>query len=262
MPYGWPFLALVLLQALAVAVVRDPDDLPPIRRHPVVGLLPLAGIGGMVVVLGLWPAGVEAATALAAFAVPLLALVAGLHVRRWAVPLALAAPLLWWAAWRLAPGPWPELAADLLIVLAAATLGRLTGWVSPRWALVAGVVLATGVDVWQVARIEVQPVAQALGAAVPPSGLPSLQELRLRGATMGWGDVYIAAVVGAIAAVSRRAAVAAVVGCAVGGALLGLLFAWVDYVPATVPAAVALAAAGVAERRRVVAWLRAASRRR
>jgi len=258
MPYGWPFLVLVLLQALAVAVVRDPGELPRIRRHPALGLLPLALIGGLVVVLGAWPRGVELATALAAVAVPLLALAAGLHVRRWAVPIAIAAPLLWLAAWRLAPGPWPDLAADLLIVMAAATLGRLTGWVAPRWALAIGVLLATGVDIWQVAQIQVQPVAEALGAAEPPSGLPSLQELRLAGATMGWGDVYIAALVGAIVAVSRRAAIAAVAGCAVGGLLLGLLFAWVQFVPATVGPALGLILAGAVEHRAVRARLRAA----
>ncbi|MFM9124116.1 MAG: hypothetical protein ACKOSO_02885 [Actinomycetota bacterium] len=161
MPYGWPFVVLVLLQALAVAVVRDPGELPPLRRHAALGLLPLALIGGLVVVLARWPAGVEYATALAAFAVPFLALVAGLHVRRWAIVLALAAPLLWLAAWRLSPGVGPELAADLLIVMAAAVLGRLTGWVAPRGALAAGVLIATGVDIWQVAQIQVQPVAEA-----------------------------------------------------------------------------------------------------
>lgn len=259
MPYGWPFLVLVLLQALAVGLVRDPGGLPPIRRHPALGLIPLAAIGGMVVVLGRWPEGVGYATALAAFAVPVLALAAGLHVRRWAVPLALAAPLLWWAAAAARPSAWAELAADLLIILAAVTLARLTAWVAPRWALVAGVLLATAVDIWQVSRIEVQPVAQALGVAVPPAGLPSLQELRLGGATMGWGDAYIAALVGAVVAASRRAAVAAVVGCAVGGALLGVLFVWVDFVPATVSAAVGLVAAGVVERRAVAAWVRAAA---
>lgn len=256
MPYGWPFLVLVLLQALAVGLVRDPGELPPIRRHPALGLIPLAAIGGMVVVLGRWPEGVEYATALAAFAVPFLALVAGLHVRRWAIPLALAAPLLWWAAAALGPGVWPELAADLLIILAAVTLARLTGWVAPRWALVVGVLLATGLDIWQVSQIEVQPVAQALGAAAPPAGLPSLQELRLQGATMGWGDAYIAALVGAVVAVSRRAAIAAVLGCAVGGMLLGVLFQWVDFLPATVPAAIGLVAAGVVERTAVIATVR------
>jgi prepilin signal peptidase PulO-like enzyme (type II secretory pathway) len=256
MPYAWPFLILLALQAATIAVVRDPGSLPGIRRHPLVGLLPLLGIGGMVIVLGAWPGAVDAVTALAAIAVPILALLAGLHVRRWAVPIALAAPLLWLVAWRFDGSQWADLAGDILIVLAAAMLGRLTGWVAPRWALVIGVFVATGVDIWQVARIEVQPVAQALGVAEPPSGLPSLQELRFRGATMGWGDAYLAAVAGAIVAVSRRATVAAVLACGIGGAAFALLFLVVDYLPATVPVAFALLVAGLVERRAVASALR------
>ncbi len=264
MPYGWPFLVLVLLQAAAVAAVRDPGALRRIARHPLVGLLPLVGIGGTVVALGAWPGAIDAVTALAAVAVPLLALAAAWHVRRWVVPLAASSPLLWVIAWRLRPGPVADLAGDVLIVLAAAMLGRLTGWVAPRWALAGGVLLATGVDIWQVWQIEVQPVAQALGVAVPPQGLPALQELRMGGATMGWGDAYIAALVGAVVAVSGRATIAAALGGAAGGALLGVLFLWVDFVPATVPAALGLLAAGGVERRAVSRWLRAAadSRRR
>jgi hypothetical protein len=241
MPYAWPFLILLALQAATIAVVRDPGSLPGIRRHPLVGLLPLLGIGGMVIVLGAWPGAVDAVTALAAIAVPILALLAGLHVRRWAVPIALAAPLLWLVAWRFDGSQWADLAGDILIVLAAAVIG---------------VFVATGVDIWQVARIEVQPVAQALGVAEPPSGLPSLQELRFRGATMGWGDAYLAAVAGAIVAVSRRATVAAVLACGIGGAAFALLFLVVDYLPATVPVAFALLVAGLVERRAVAAALR------
>lgn len=255
MPYAWPFLVLLAFQAATIALVRDPGGMRPIRRHPLIGLLPLFAIGGMVIILGAWPAAVEAVTALAAIAVPVLALLAGFHVRRWVVPLALAAPLLWLVAWRLEPSPWAELAANLLIVLAAALLGRLTGWVAPRWALVIGVFITSAVDVWQVAQIEVQPVAQALGIAQPPSGLPSLQELRFEGATMGWGDAYLAAVVGAIVAVSRRATIAAVLACGIGGALFALLFLVVDFLPATVPVAFALVVAGVVERRVVLATL-------
>lgn len=256
MPYAWPFLVLLAFQAVTIALVRDPGTMRPIRRHPLIGLLPLLAIGGMVIVLGAWPAAVDAVTALAAIAVPILALLAGFHVRRWVVPLALAAPLLWLVAWRLEESPWGELAANLLIVLAAALLGRLTGWVAPRWALVIGVFIASGVDVWQVARIEVQPVAQALGVAQPPSGLPSLQELRFEGATMGWGDAYLAAVVGAIVAVSRRATVAATLACGLGGAVFALLFIVVDFLPATVPVAFALLIAGLVEHRAVRAAVR------
>jgi len=257
MPYSWQYFVLVVLQAAVIPLVRDPGLLPRLRRHPLVGLLPLAGIGGMVIVLGAVPAAVGWVTTLAAFAVPPLALLAALHARRAVVPLALAAPLLWLVAWR-ADGRWADLAGDLLIVLAAVTLGRLTGWVAPRAALIVGVFAATIVDVWQVANVEVQPVAQALAAATPPRGLPGLQELAMGGASMGWGDAYLAAVVGAIVAASGRATAVAAIATLVAGALLGLLFGVLDYVPATVPVACGLIAAGVAERARVGVWVRTA----
>ena len=256
MPYGWEYATLVALQALVVALVRDPAGLPRIARHPLVGLLPLVAIGGLVVVLGAVPEAVGVATDLAAFAVPPLALFAALHVRRWAVPIAIASPVLWIVAWRAPASAWTDLAGDALIVLAAAALGRLTGWIAPRPALVVGVLLATAVDIWQVLTVQVAPVAQALAAAAPPRGLPALQQLELAGASMGWGDAYLAAIVGAIVAASVRATAVATVVTLIAGLALGLLFGVLDLLPATVPPAVGMLAAGIVERRRVVVWLR------
>ena len=262
MPYGWEYAALVLLQAVTVAIVRDPSGLPRIVRHPLVGLLPLVAIGGLVVVLGAVPGAVGVATDLAAFAVPPLALVAALHVRRWVVPVAVASPLLWLFAWRAPASVWTDLAGDLLIVLAAAALGRLTGWIAPRAALAVGVLIATAVDIWQVLTVQVAPVAHALAVAAPPRGLPALQQLELHGASMGWGDAYLAALVGAIVAVSGRATAVATVVTAVAGLALGLLFGVLDLLPATVPPALGMVAAAVVERRRVADWLHAAADRR
>lgn len=257
-PYGWPFVTLVLLQALVVLLVRDPGQLPRRYRHPVVGLLPLITIGGGVVVLGAVPAAVGWVTDFAALAVPVLALAAVLHVRRAALPLAVFSPLLWLAAWRLPNGPWADFAADFLIVLAAVVLGRLTGWIAPRAALVAGIVIATVVDIWQVLQMQVQPVALALGQAEPPRGLPGLQQLEMVGATMGWGDAYLAAVLGAVVAASGRATIAAVFGTLLGGLSLGLLFNVVEFVPATVPVAVGLLCAGLVQRQEIRHWLQCA----
>lgn len=260
MPYGWEYATLIALQAVTVALVRDPGRLRRMPRHPLIGLLPLVAIGGGVLALGTWPGAVDAVTALAAVAVPLLALLALLHVRRWAIPLAAASPLLWLAAWRLPLGPWADLAGDLLIVLAAASLGRMTGWIAPRWSLVVGILVATAVDVWQVLDVQTQPVAAALAAAAPPRGLPALQQLEMAGASMGWGDAYLAALAGAVVAASLRATVVATVVTALAGAALGLLFGVLDYLPATVPVAAGILAAGVVERRAVGDRVRAAAR--
>jgi hypothetical protein len=262
MPYGWPYAVLVLLQAAVIPLVRDPGLLPRIPRHPLLGLLPLVAIGGGVVALGAIPGAVAAVTDLAAIAVPPLALLAVLHVRRWALPLAIASPLLWLAVWRLPASGWTQLAGDLVIVLAGVSLGRLTGWIAPRAALVVGVLVATAVDLWQVLTVQVGPVSQALAAAAPPKGLPALQQLELLGAGMGWGDVYLAALVGAIVAASVRATIAATVATAIAGLLLGLLFGTLDLLPATVPPAAGMLVAGAVERDRVAVWLRTATSRR
>lgn len=262
MPYGWGYAVLVLLQAATVALVRPGGLAGRLPRHPVLGLLPLLAIGGLVVVLGAVPGAVAAATDLAALAVPVLALAAAAHVRRAAVPLALAAPLLWLFAWRAPESDWTQLAGDLLIVLAAVALGRMTGWIAPRPALAVGILIAAAVDVWQVLTVQVAPVAQALAAAAPPRGLPALQQLALHGGGMGWGDAYLAALVGVVVATSGRAAAVAAVATAVAGLALGLLFGVLDLLPATVPPALGMLAAGVAERRRVRRWLDAAGDRR
>ena len=261
MPYGWPYAILALLQAAVIPLVRDPGLLLRIPRHPLLGLLPLVAIGGGVIALGAIPGAVAAVTDLAAIAVPPLALLAVFHVRRWALPLAVVSPLLWLAVWRLPTSGWTQLAGDVLIVLAGVSLGRLTGWIAPRAALVVGVLVATIVDIWQVLTIQVAPVSQALAAAAPPKGLPGLQQLELLGASMGWGDVYLAAIVGAIVAASVRATVAATIATAVAGLLLGLLFGTLDLLPATVPPAVGLIVAGAAERRRVAVWMGTATSR-
>lgn len=261
MPYGWPYAILALLQAAVIPLVRDPGLLRRIPRHPLLGLLPLVAIGGGVIALGAIPGAVAAVTDLAAIAVPPLALLAVFHVRRWALPLAVISPLLWLAVWRLPTSGWTQLAGDVLIVLAGVSLGRLTGWIAPRAALVVGVLVATIVDIWQVLTIQVAPVSQALAAAAPPKGLPGLQQLELLGASMGWGDVYLAAIVGAIVAASVRATVAATIATAVAGLLLGLLFGTLDLLPATVPPAVGLIVAGAVERRRVAVWMGTATSR-
>ncbi len=261
MPYGWQYLVIVLMQAAIIPLVRDPATLPRIPRHPLVGLAPLIAIGGGVVVLGAVPGAVTVVTAVAAFAVPPLALFAAIHVRRAIVPLALLSPVLWLLVWRLPTTPWTQLSGDVLILLAAVSLGRLTGWVAPRPALVSGVLIATIVDVWQVVTTQVQPVSTALAAAVPPRGLPSLQQLEMAGASMGWGDAYLAALVGAIVAASLRATLVATIVTAVAGLAFGLLFNVLDLLPATVPVAVGLIAAGISEQTRVRQWAQTATDR-
>jgi hypothetical protein len=96
----------------------------------------------------------------------------------------------------------------------------------------------------------VQPVANALHLAVPVANLPSLQEAVYGGATMGWGDLYLAALLGTVLAASaRRIRIEAAAVVLVAGVLTGFAFAVLDTLPATVPVSVALAWAFVREAR-------------
>jgi hypothetical protein len=79
-----------------------------------------------------------------------------------------------------------------------------------------------------------------LNAAVPAQGAPQLQYLDLHYASIGYGDVFVAGVLGGILAVERRAqwpAAALVLLCSI---LWDLLFFHYDTLPATVPVAAAL----------------------
>jgi hypothetical protein len=84
---------------------------------------------------------------------------------------------------------------------------------------------------------------RALNAAVPAAELPRLQFVQFGFASMGYGDVFVAGVLGALLAAegaSRRTQWAAAVVTFGLSLVFDLLFWVVDVLPATVPVAVAL----------------------
>jgi hypothetical protein len=248
-PFTWNFVVLCVVQAVAVLGPRRPPAWRRLRARPLLGLIPLATIGGGAVFLGNVEGSVERAVDLASIATPLLALAAVVTLwprLRW---LGLLAPVLFAVAWRAQGERAGDLAALALIILACATLAWLTGIAAPRWALAVGIVVATVVDVIQVLNHDVQPVAQALSRAEPPQGLPRLQEARYAGATMGWGDVYLAAVLGAVVAGRAARTAAAFLAVLVAAVLYGFLFLVLDVIPATVPVAVGLLVVAAIDRR-------------
>jgi hypothetical protein len=84
-----------------------------------------------------------------------------------------------------------------------------------------------------------------LSAAAPTADLPRLQAVHFGSARMGFGDLFVAALVGCLLAASlapqpgRRQLLGAVL-VAVLALLFDLLFFAVDSLPGTVPVAVAL----------------------
>jgi hypothetical protein len=193
-------------------------------------------------------------TYLALIAVPLLAAVALAWAMRRGRPwLAPGAALLFALAWADRQGLAGEAAALALDVLSCVTLAVLLVAVCPRVLVKLGILAMAAVDTWLVVSDLLEAPNGALNAAAPVAHLPQLQRVVFGSAVMGYGDVFVAALLGALLASQARlarrgAAIAVVVALA-----MDLLFLVVAELPATVPIALTLLilqAAAVRARRR------------
>jgi hypothetical protein len=243
LPFWLSIAALSLVQAALVAAPRAPSPqlVQRLQSRWWALVLPLS-IVVVVAGISLESAGAEFLTYLALIAVPPLAAVAlAWLVRGGRPPLALAVLPLFAVAWAFQGALGGETAALALSALACVSLGWLLACgVPPRW-LKLGIYLMAAVDAWLIAADLLQEPNAVLNAAAPAADLPRLQFASFGSAVMGFGDLFIAAVLGALLASDRRlqlrgAALAAVI-------CLGfdLLFFAVDQLPATVPIALTLA---------------------
>jgi hypothetical protein len=191
---------------------------------------------------------------LALVATPVLALVALLCLwPRWPLAGALVAGGLFALAWGSRGSLAGDLSAAALTVLGCATLGALLAQVAPlRW-LKWGIVLMACVDTTLVVAQLLQAPNTVLSTARPAAGLPQLQRVVVGGAQMGYGDVFVAAVLGGVVARECRSRPLAAAIVLVLALAFGLLFWWVNELPATVPVAGALGLMELLERRRQVA---------
>lgn len=249
---------MLAVQAGVVAAPRaDPPGLAPLRRLGGRGwaLLP---VGSIVVVIFAIRGVSQTATGLtylALVAVPILAAAAlGWGIRLPAHParpaLALVVIPLFAIAWIWRTSLAGEGAALVLSALSCVTLGILLSAVTPSGWLKVGIVLMAIGDAYLVATDLLQAPNDVLSAAHPGAGLPQLQSELFGEVTMGYGDLFIAAVLGAVLARERgRQLPAAVLTLVLAGAF-DLLFFVVDELPATVPVALALIAGEVARRPR------------
>jgi hypothetical protein len=198
-----------------------------------------------------------ALTDLALVAVPLLAAAAlGWAMRGSRPPFALLAIPLFLLAWLDKSSLIGEGAGALLSALSCVTLGVLLAAVTPPAWLKAGIVLMAAADTWLVLTDILQAPNATLVAAQPPVGLPQLQSELFGTVSMGYGDMFVAALLGAVfAARWRRQWQAALLTFAIAG-LFDLLFFFLSELPATVPVALALISMEAWER------LSAANRRR
>jgi hypothetical protein len=245
-------LCLVGVQSALVALPRGraPARVEGLARRlggRAWALVPLASIVLVVVAIRTAGATADGLAWLALIAVPPLAAAAlGGTMRGGRPGLApLAIPLFALAWWRR-EALLGEGAAVLLSALSCVTLGVLLTAVAPRGWLKAGIVLMAVVDAYLVGSQLLQPANDVLNAAAPPAHLPQLQRALFGDAVIGYGDLFVAGVLGAIVAAETRATAeqdrawpwALVV--LVLALAFDLLFLVVDVLPATVPVALAL----------------------
>jgi hypothetical protein len=255
LPFWLSILLLSLAQGGIVALARVPEA-PALTRLRARrwALVPPLSVLGFVLVGGLAErASAQALTYLALVAVPLLAAAALGQLTRGARPAAaLLAPALFALAWADAGALPGQAAALVLSAFSCVALGALLATVTPpRW-LAAGIVAMALADAALVVADLLQRPNHALNAAHPAAGLPRLQSALLGSATMGYGDLFIAGVLGALLARSLggRVQTGAALLAAALAASFDLLFFFVDELPATVPVALTLIAVLAVRRRR------------
>jgi hypothetical protein len=234
--------ALVAVQAALVAL---PGAAAPASAGRLRGRA-WAPVGGLAVVAVVVAGAQGAALAselsrLALVAVPLLAAVALAWAVRGARPAlaVLTLPLLALTFLRV-DSLAGDAAAAVLSALSCVTLGRLLAAAVPGLWLKAGLVVWAVLDAISVFSHPLVSPDAVVDVAVPAPGLPQLQVLDLHASSLGYADVFVAAVLGGVlAAEGRRQWPVALLLLGLSG-LFDLLFLAFSTLPATVPVAAAM----------------------
>jgi len=249
---------LLALQAGVVAAPRRAPEIPQLARFrsPAWAAIPIASI--VVVVFGIRYVSDTATglTYLALVAIPPLAAVALAWAMRGPTPsrgrtgaaVAVTA-LLFGFAWAFHHDLVGDASAALLSALSCVTLGVLLAAVAPAGWLKLGILAMAAADTWLVVSDLLQVPNATLLAAQPVGNLPQLQSELFGTVTMGYGDLFVAALFGAVLAGDRRRQWQGAVLTLVIAALFDLLFLAISEVPATVPVALAVIVIEVADRR-------------
>jgi hypothetical protein len=211
-------------------------------------IVPAVSVAAVVAALSADRGSARALTYLALVAVPLLAVAALARGPRWTP--ALAATALFALAWARPASLGGEAAALILTALSCVALAGLLAALAPaRWCK-AGIVAMAIVDAVLVGADLLQAPNDALNAAAPGAGLPRLQSVLFGSAQMGYGDLFIAAALGAVLAASRPRQLLAAGATAAFALAFDVLFLMVPELPATVPIALALIALELSQRPR------------
>ena len=210
LPFWLSIALLSLVQGGLVAVPGSAaaPKLARLRGRRWALIPPVSVLAFVVITRAAEHASAQGLTYLALFAVPLLAaLFLGWPIRdrggggRRAARALLVVPLFL-LAWVDRGGLAGQAAALVLTALSCVTLGMLLAAVTPpRW-LAAGIIAMAIADTALVVSDLLQRPNNTLNAAHPAAGLPRLQSAALGSAVMGYGDLFIAAALGALLALS------------------------------------------------------------
>jgi len=245
-------LALTLAQATCVVLpgAGIPARLERFRTRIWTLVLPLS-IAAVVAGIALVPSTADGLTVLALVLVPIgCALALGWAARGARPALAVVAVALLAVAWVMGNTRAGQVAATLLIVGSAVTLGRLLAGVAPLAVLKAGILAMATIDAVLVFSNQLQAPNALLVAASPGGGLPRLQSASFGAAGLGYGDFFAAAVVGGICAAERAPQFATAIGMIAVALCWDQLFLIYDVLPATIPPALALVGLELWRRRR------------
>jgi hypothetical protein len=262
MPF-WASISILGLVQAALVGLPAPRARPAWAERlasPWWALVPALSIAAVIGAIELAPASADALTYLALVAVPPLAVYAVATLTRvrvnprmrrahadsrsgasgWLASVVVVGGLFL-LAWGLAGSLAGEAAGTALSGLACVTLGWLLVCGVPAPWLRLGVYAMATIDAVYVAADLLQGPNAVLNAAAPAAGLPQLQSVHFGSALMGFGDLFVAALVGCLLARDRSRQLRGAALVAVLALSFDLLFFAVDELPATVPVALALA---------------------
>jgi hypothetical protein len=243
LPFWLSIAILSLVQGVLVALAGrlELTWLSRLRTRGWAAVLPVSVIGFVLIAREAEKASAQGLTYLALVAVPLLAALTLGALMRGARPwLALLSPALFALAWADRGGLAGEGAALALSGLSCVGLGVLIASVTPpRW-LSAGIFAMAISDSALVISDLLQSPNNALNAAHPAANLPQLQSAVFGTGVMGYGDLFIAGVLGGLLAAGNRSQSEGALLTAAIALAMDLLFFLVSELPATVPVALAL----------------------
>jgi hypothetical protein len=278
----WASISILGLVQAALVALPAPRQKPAWverLRSPWWALVPALSIAVVIAAIEVTPDSADALTYIALVAVPPLAAFGlGALTRvcvkwryppvhadspgdgRWLAPVGVGG-VFFGVAWAAPHSLGGEAAATALSGLACVTLGwLLVCGVPARW-LRLGVYAMAVIDTVYVSSDLLQGPNAVLSAAAPAAGLPQLQAVHFGSALMGFGDLFVAALVGCLLAAEGRLGngghdgpiggsgrtrpvdrqLAAAILVAALALCFDLLFFAVDELPSTVPVALALA---------------------